>query len=224
MYLFAVPPTITIATPARGASFTQGQTVLASYVCAAPSAATLTSCAGPVAAGARIDTATPGPHVFTVRTVDSDGATDTQTTSYTVTAVRKACPPTVAGLRQAAATWRTGGAGGRHRPPLGTTFSFTVNQPATVTLSFTRQMTGRVVGGRCLVPTERTNRRPRCTRAIAGGTLTLGAHSGVNRIRFRGRVSSHRVLQPGHYVMTLTATNADRQRTTQRPLRFTIVR
>ena len=223
VYLFGVPPTITIATPARGATFTQGQPVLASYVCAAPSAATLTSCAGPVAAGARIDTATPGPHVFTVRTVDSDGATSTQTTSYTVTAMRKPGPPTVAGLRQAAATWRTGGAGGRHRPPLGTTFSFTVNQPATVTLSFTRQMTGRVVGGQCRVATKGTNRRPRCTRAIAQGTLTLAAHSGVNRIRFRGRVSSHRMLQPGHYTMTLAATNADRQRTTQRPLRFTIV-
>ncbi len=63
VYLFGVPPTITIATPARGATFTQRQTVLASYVCAAPSAATLTSCAGPVAAGARIDTAMLGPHV-----------------------------------------------------------------------------------------------------------------------------------------------------------------
>ena len=224
VYLFAPPPTITIATPARGASFTQGQTVLASYVCAAPSAATLTSCAGPVAAGARIDTTTPGAHPFTVRTVDSDGATDTQTTSYTVTAVRKPVAPTVTGLRQAAVTWRTGGTGGRHRPALGTTFSFTINQPATVTLSFTRQVTGRLVGGRCIAATEQTNRRPHCTRAIAGGTLTLGAHTGINRIRFRGRVSSRRVLQPGHYVMTLTATSAAQLRTTQRPLRFTIVR
>ena len=223
VYLFGVPPTVTIATPARGATFTQGQAVLASYVCAAPSAATLLSCAGPVAARARIDTASAGRHSFAVRTVDSDGATAMQTTDYTVTAARPHPAPMLRGLREAAVTWRTGGKISAHRAPIGTVFSFTLNQSATVTLSFTRQMTGRMVGGQCRVPTKRTNRRPRCTRAIAQGTLRLVAHSGVNRIRFRGRVSSHRVLQHGHYTMTLAATNAAGQRTTQQPLRFTIV-
>src|SRR3954464_11220998 len=48
-------PSISVVTPAEGAVYTQGQSVLASYTCA--DEGTVASCAGPVANGATISTA-----------------------------------------------------------------------------------------------------------------------------------------------------------------------
>jgi hypothetical protein len=79
-------PTISIATPANGATYTQGQVVNASYTCTDPDgAADVASCAGPVASGSPIDTSTTGTHQFTVSASDHAGNGASQTVSYTVT-------------------------------------------------------------------------------------------------------------------------------------------
>jgi FG-GAP repeat len=232
VYLFGVPPAITIATPANGATYTRGQTVLASYVCAAPSGTVLASCRGTVAAGSAIDTNAPGPHSFTVRAVDTDGTSAAQMTTYTVATPATTTPgtkardaPSIMGLHQSVTRWRTGTTRTHRRhPPIGTVFSFTLDQPATVTLRFTRETVGRRVGGQCVTSMARNRHRRRCTREIAAGALKLAARKGVNEIHFRGRVTSGRILPPGHYAMTTTATNAAHQHTTLRPLHFTIER
>jgi hypothetical protein len=202
VYLFGVPPTITTVTPAANATYTQGQAVLASYVCSAATATALTSCSGPVAAGARLDTSTVGAHSFAVRALDSDGSSATQTTTYTVTAAPTTTAPSITNVHESATRWRTGRRGGqsRRRAPIGTTFSFTLDQPAAVTLAFTR-------GSR-----------------IAAGALEVKGRAGDNQVRFRGRLSSGRTLRPGAYAVTVTATNGAQQRTTHRPLHFRIVR
>jgi Glycine rich protein len=87
-----VAPVISIAAPADGASYTQGQVVNASYSCTPPEGATVKTCAGTVANGAPINTSTPGPHSFTVNTEDQEGAKGSKTVSYTVIAP-KANPP-----------------------------------------------------------------------------------------------------------------------------------
>jgi hypothetical protein len=90
---FALPagdtsaPTVTITTPADGATFTKGQSVAASYSCQdEPGGSGLASCTGTpsVANGDPIDTAAVGSHSFTVTGTDNAGNFVTVTSSYNV--------------------------------------------------------------------------------------------------------------------------------------------
>jgi hypothetical protein len=111
-------------------------------------------------------------------------------------------------VRQAATVWRAGGkaAQAAAQPvPVGTTFSFVLDQPATVRLRFDRARHGR-------------------KRARTAGTLSASGHPGANRLRFQGRISARTTLSPGAYTVTVTATNGAGQPATARPLRFRIVK
>lgn len=78
-------PTITIAVPAA-TPYMLNQVVPADYACADESGGSgLASCAGPVASGSPIDTATVGVKTFTVTATDHAGNTASQSVSYTVT-------------------------------------------------------------------------------------------------------------------------------------------
>jgi hypothetical protein len=88
-------PSISITTPANGATYTQGQVVNASYTCTDPDgAADIATCAGPVAFSSPINTSTVGSHGFTVNAVDRAGNAVSQTVSYTVAASSKPGTPT----------------------------------------------------------------------------------------------------------------------------------
>jgi len=63
------PPTITITTPSNGAAYVLTQPVAASYGCA-DALSGVASCAGPVANGINIDTASVGSKTFTVNSTD----------------------------------------------------------------------------------------------------------------------------------------------------------
>ncbi|HEY7256565.1 MAG TPA: glycine-rich protein [Solirubrobacterales bacterium] len=91
-YMVFGPPSVMITAPAGGATFSQGQVVNAAYSCAAVEGRTVKSCAGPAASGAAIDTATAGPHSFTVVAKDDLGGETSKTVDYTVMA--PASPPT----------------------------------------------------------------------------------------------------------------------------------
>jgi hypothetical protein len=75
-------PTITIVTPAPGATYVIDEAVLTDYRC--DDAGGVTSCAGTVANGAWIDTATAGPHTFTVTALNAAGIRATESVTYTV--------------------------------------------------------------------------------------------------------------------------------------------
>lgn len=78
-------PSVTIATPGDGASYTQYQFVAADYSCQdEPGGSGLASCSGPVLDGSPIDTATVGNHSFTVTGTDNAGNPGTVTHTYTV--------------------------------------------------------------------------------------------------------------------------------------------
>jgi hypothetical protein len=84
-YTVAAAPSVTITSPANGATFTLGQPVAASYGCAeGASGPGISSCAGPVANGASINTSAPGPHNFIVKAISVDGQQMTKTVAYTV--------------------------------------------------------------------------------------------------------------------------------------------
>ena len=78
----AVGPTITIAAPTEGQTFTQGQPVTASYTCVDPSG--VEQCDGSVADGATLSTANVGDFVFTLTAKDKLGNTSTATRNYSV--------------------------------------------------------------------------------------------------------------------------------------------
>jgi hypothetical protein len=90
----SIPPTITIAAPTDTASYSLGATVPADYACN-DAGSGLATCAGPVADGAAIDTASVGPHTFTVNAMDVAGNAASVTHHYTVTPPPDTTPPTI---------------------------------------------------------------------------------------------------------------------------------
>ncbi len=91
--------------------------------------------------------------------------------------------------------------------PRGTTFSFRLDQPATVTVHIQRKLPGRRVGRLCKRPTPQLRLRPRCTRLVTKATLRRSARVGLNRVAFSGRIRS-RALPTGRYRAAFTATNS----------------
>jgi hypothetical protein len=140
--------------------------------------------------------------------------------------------PVVSRAAQSNATWRVGNglarfSANKHKkrqPPTGTTFSFSLNESASVSLSFTRQLEGRKLGGRCVAKTRKNRKRKACTRIEAAGALTFNAHAGINTVAFQGRMSSSKRLKPGRYTLTILATNSAGQRSAPISLSFTIVK
>jgi hypothetical protein len=82
-------PTATITSPTTGASFTAGTAVNAAYACTdVPSG--IATCAGTVAAGQPIDTATPGAKSFVVTATDLAGNVTQVSVAYTVISLNQA--------------------------------------------------------------------------------------------------------------------------------------
>jgi DNA-binding beta-propeller fold protein YncE len=137
-------------------------------------------------------------------------------------------PPSLTNVSQSSARWREGAklvqiSRRKRRAPVGTTFSFSLNEPAVVTMSFTRAAVGREVGHRCVARTHRNASHKSCKRMVPAGSLTLAGHSGANRVIFQGRLSRSSKLKRGRYTVTITATNSARQKSPAHSLSFTIV-
>jgi collagen type I alpha len=109
----------------------------------------------------------------------------------------------------------------RHGPPVGTTFSYTLNLPATVVLRFTRQAKGRKVKRKCVAQTRKNAHKPSCKLTLKLGTLKTTGPAGKNKLKFTGKVSGKK-LRPGSYQVTIVAErpSGDASKT----LRFTIAR
>ncbi len=140
-------------------------------------------------------------------------------------------PPIITSANQSHRTWREGGKlaafarkHGKHKLPVGTTFSFTLNEQARVSFAFTQQVNGRKVKGKCVTQTKRNRHKPACRRTLRSGTLSFAAHSGLNKVFFQGRVSRSTKLKPGHYTLVITATSAAGRHSRPVKLSFTIVK
>lgn len=138
--------------------------------------------------------------------------------------------PVISKASQSASRWREGRAlpvaSSKHKrkPPVGTTFSFTLNEQATVSFAFTQTARGRTVGKRCVAPLRHNRRKHKCTRVLTPGTLSFNGHSGTNKVVFQGRVSHAKKLGPGRYTLIITATNSAGQQSSPQRLSFTIVK
>jgi hypothetical protein len=123
--------------------------------------------------------------------------------------------PAISNLGQSHRTWKQ---------RKGTSFAFTLNQQASVSLAFSQTLAGRRVHGRCLRQTKRNRTKPACKRTVKRGTLTVSGASGANKLSFKGRISRSKRLLPGRYTMTIVATSAGGQKSAQQTLSFTVVR
>ena len=110
----------------------------------------------------------------------------------------------------------------KHHPPTGTTFSYTLNEPATLRLAFTQKHPGRILAHRCQAPTKSNRNKPRCTRTLTIATLTATGHAGPNHLPFKGRVPRAKQLRPGTYTLVITA-HAFASTSRPRTLTFTIL-
>jgi alpha-tubulin suppressor-like RCC1 family protein len=107
--------------------------------------------------------------------------------------------------------------------PTGTTFSFSLNEQATVQFSFTQILGKAPAQHSCPASTRENAQRKSCNTA-ARGTLTFTGHSGTNRVAFAGRISHTNKLKPGQYDLLIMATNSAAQHSQSVSLSFTIVR
>jgi hypothetical protein len=135
--------------------------------------------------------------------------------------------PTIANAIESHRSWREGNKlanSSRVAAPVGTTFSFTLNERASASFAFTQREGGRRVNGRCVSQTKSNRRMPGCTRTVTRATLSFAGHAGVNAVSFQGRTSRSRKLQLGAYTLVITASNAAHQHSSPRRLSFTIVK
>jgi hypothetical protein len=93
----------------------------------------------------------------------------------------------------------------RKKAPLGTTFSFNLDQQASVSFAFTQKQVGRK------------------KRDVKWGALVLNGHAGTDKVSFQGRVPPKK-LEPGHYSVAVTATNAAGLSSAPQTLAYTIVK
>jgi hypothetical protein len=178
----------------------------------------------PVAAGGAWSTPvslTPGVNTITAVATNVFG-----NTAQAQTTVVYVPPPAIGSLRQAHKRWREPSRRrGRGGPPVGTTFSYALNEPAQVKFVFTKQVAGRRAGRSCVAQNRRNRHRRSCLRTITLGSHVVSAGAGANRYAFRGVMPGGRRLAPGGYTVTVVAiTPSTGAQSAPARLRFTIVR
>jgi streptogramin lyase len=158
----------------------------------------------------------------------------TTTTPPTMTTTKTSPPPppptgkpTITAASQSNATWRPGpgratfASSQQRKPPVGTIFSFTLNEKASVSLTFAEQLSGRKANGRCVRPTTKNGKGQKCKRSLTAGTLSFTGHAGANKVSFEGRISASRKLRPGSYTLAIVA-SASGKHSAPATLRFTV--
>jgi alpha-tubulin suppressor-like RCC1 family protein len=136
--------------------------------------------------------------------------------------------PSVEGARESATRWREGNPLAHHishaKTQTGTTFSFSLDEQATVSLSFLQLMEGRRSAHGCIAATHENMQRKSCSYTVTSGTLSFTGHSGTNNVVFTGRISRTNELKPGRYELIITAVDSAGQRSAPVSLSFTIAR
>jgi hypothetical protein len=172
--------------------------------------------------------ATPGSHLVTLKVTDPTGLTGTAHATVTVPVMVPNPAPIITGLTESAATWREGSAQAqfarKHRHPIGTTFGFALNVPASVQFRFIESLGGRKVRRKCVPKTHANRHRPTCTRTTVAGTLTFQAQAGPHTLRFDGRLSASSRLATGKYTMVASATDSSGRTSPPTSIHFKIAR
>jgi hypothetical protein len=105
----------------------------------------------------------------------------------------------------------------------GSRIRFTLSEAASVRVVVESVKAGRRVGGRCRAPARANRKRPKCTRFVRVGAITLAGISGANSAKFDGRVAGRR-LAVGKYRATATAVDSAAQPSTAARASFKVKR
>lgn len=126
-----------------------------------------------------------GADSFTYTATSSHGTAASATVSLTV-AVEPV--PFLMHANQSHKTWleRAQRTRRHHKPPppVGTTFTFSLNEPASITLTFTHQVTGRKVHGKCVAQTRQNPHAHACKRTVTAGLMIVAGHFTSGGLRF----------------------------------------
>jgi hypothetical protein len=191
-YTVPAAPTVSITTPANGATYTPGQVVNSSFTCTDGAGGTgISRCVDQNGdpSGAAIGTSTTGTHTFTVMATSNDGLTGQATLTYTVTASSAG-----GGTTSAISAFKLHPRS--FKATKGTTLTLVLSSAATVNAVIDR-------GGH--------KRHGKCTTIARTGkkcTIRLGSHrftgvAGHNRFKL-----TTRGLKPGGYTLLVTASNS----------------
>ncbi len=207
---------------ATGVTF--GSTPASSFSVDSPSQITAIA---PPSAGSTVDVRVSGPGGSSEASPGDRYAYGGASTTTTGGPALQPPKPTVTGFSESSRRWRRG----RSLPhissaagaPVGTTFSFSLNEPASVTLTFTQKVAGRLLAGRCVAPGHGNAHRPRCKRPLAVGSFAVSGHAGLDKVGFQGRLSDSKTLKPGSYLVSLTAREGHVPKVFSRSLSFTVI-
>ena len=108
----------------------------------------------------------------------------------------------------------------RRLAPVGTTFKFTLNAAGAVRFAFTQPGKGRTAKRGCVAANDRNRNKPKCAPHEA---MSFTGHPGLNSVRFAGRISRSKKLEPGKWTLVVSATTPGLGSTSAR-LDFTIVK
>jgi hypothetical protein len=123
-------------------------------------------------------------------------------------------PPAIELASESATRWHENGKSG-----VGTVFRVSLNEQATVTLSFLGDAGCRAPSHQCAAKASADT----ASRTAQAGSISFAGHAGVNSVDFQGRLRHQPKLTPGRYTLVITATNAAGQRSGPKSLRFTIL-
>jgi PKD domain len=178
----------------------------------------------------------PKPGAYKVTVTSTDGLGNPNTATGTITIAPRTStapppsPPKLSQVSQRHKRWREGSKAATiarkrksGRPPVGTSFSFRVNQAARVTLTFTQSSAGRKVKGKCQTPNKPNRKRPSCQRTLTRATLGFSVSAGHHAVKFQGHAGKKKIPL-GAYTLHVEATNATQQHSRTATLKFTVVK
>ena len=193
-YTLAQAPAVSIAAPTNGAVYTQGQAVDSSFSCTDGTGGSgIATCVdqNDHPSGAAIDTSTTGAHTLKVTATSKDGLTASTTVTYTVApATSVAARPHVSASLVSKS----------FKAKAGTTIKLTLSAAATVKVTITHRVGGRMVAGACKA---KATQGKRCTVVDTVKTLHFAGVAGRNMLKLL--VKS---LKPGAYAVTISASDS----------------
>jgi uncharacterized repeat protein (TIGR01451 family) len=105
----------------------------------------------------------------------------------------------------------------------GTTFEYSLSEPARVVFTIERASRGRRVGSSCRKPTRSNRTRKPCTRYGLLGRFAQNSAAGPSKRAWAGKIGRKRT-SPGNYRATLTATDGAGNVSRAKRLAFRVVR